>query len=177
VLGLLHTHFRPVPGTFTDYIGLPKDNGYQSLHTCVYPVRELSEKAVEFQIRTELMHLEAEFGVAAHWRYKSEQEARGEEKRQLTWVRSLPAQHLGAASHSDFVERLRRQVFEDHLVVFGAGGQRHRLPEGTTVGDYLQQVDVPEPDRVQIMVNGIRRDASYVLHDGDTVETRQNPSA
>ncbi len=72
VPGLLHAHFKPIPGTFDDYIGLPKNNGYQSLHTCVYPVREISHKPVEFQVRTELMHLEAEHGTAAHWRYKNE---------------------------------------------------------------------------------------------------------
>ena len=61
-LGLLHTHFKPIHGAFDDYIGLPKDNGYQSLHTCVYPVREISHKPIEFQVRTGLMHMEAEHG-------------------------------------------------------------------------------------------------------------------
>jgi len=72
VLGLLHSHFKPIPGTFDDYISFPKDNGYQSLHTCVYPVREIFHKPIEFQVRTELMHMEAEHGAAAHWRYKNE---------------------------------------------------------------------------------------------------------
>jgi (p)ppGpp synthase/HD superfamily hydrolase len=71
VLGLLHDHFRPIPGTFDDYIAFPKENGYQSLHTCVYSVSDVSHKPIEFQIRTTAMHQEAEFGMAAHWLYKS----------------------------------------------------------------------------------------------------------
>ncbi|MDD5722564.1 MAG: hypothetical protein PHY29_02360 [Syntrophales bacterium] len=69
-LDLLHDHFESIPGTLDDYIALPKANGYQSLHTCVYPSRKISHKPIEFQIRTELMHIEAEYGAAAHWRYK-----------------------------------------------------------------------------------------------------------
>jgi len=113
VLGLLHTHFRSVPGAFDDYIGLPKENGYQSLHTCVYPVPDISRKPVEFQIRTETMHREAEFGIAAHWLYKSEAEAKVHSDRQLQWLHSLLSQRERAASHSEFIECLRQQVFGD----------------------------------------------------------------
>jgi (p)ppGpp synthase/HD superfamily hydrolase len=72
VLGLLHAHYSPIPGSFDDYINRPKSNGYQSLHTCVYPLRKISDMPIEFQVRTELMHMEAEHGAAAHWRYKAE---------------------------------------------------------------------------------------------------------
>lgn len=71
VLGLLHTHFRPIPGTFDDYIANPKNNGYQSLHTCVYALKQLSHKPIEIQVRTALMHRKAETGTASHWRYKN----------------------------------------------------------------------------------------------------------
>jgi (p)ppGpp synthase/HD superfamily hydrolase len=70
VLDILHSYFQPIPNRFKDYIGLPKGNGYQSLHTCVYPMRSLSYKPIEFQIRTKSMHQEAEFGIASHWLYK-----------------------------------------------------------------------------------------------------------
>jgi len=113
VLGFLHTHFRPVPGAFDDYIGLPKANGYQSLHTCVYPVPDVSRKPVEFQIRTQAMHREAEYGIAAHWRYKSEAEAQAHHDRQLQWLQGLLSQREEAANHEDFIERLRQQVFGD----------------------------------------------------------------
>jgi (p)ppGpp synthase/HD superfamily hydrolase len=70
VLGLVHTRFRPVPGTLDDYIRRPKENGYQSLHTCIYPASPLPHVPVELQIRTESMHRDAEYGVVAHWLYK-----------------------------------------------------------------------------------------------------------
>jgi len=104
VLGLLHSHFRPIPGTFDDYIGLPKENGYQSLHTCVYPVRDISHKPIEFQIRTELMHMEAEYGVAAHWRYKSAEAAAANNRRQSRWIESLVDQHRNAPSADGFMD-------------------------------------------------------------------------
>jgi (p)ppGpp synthase/HD superfamily hydrolase len=116
VLGLLHTHFRPVPGTFDDYIGFPKENGYQSLHTCVYPATDVSHKPVEFQIRTEAMHRVAEYGIAAHWRYKSAEEAQASSDRQLQWLRGLMPQREKAASHAEFIEHLRRQVFDSDPV-------------------------------------------------------------
>ncbi len=124
VPGLLHTHFRPVPGTFNDYVGLPKDNGYQSLHTCVYPVHEISAKPIEFQIRTHAMHAEAEYGVAAHWLYKSESDANAECERQRHWLHALALQHEASTNHENFTERLHRLVYEQSLVVFLRGGRQ-----------------------------------------------------
>ncbi len=170
VLGLLHTHFRPVPGTFDDYIGLPKENGYQSLHTCVYPVPDVSYKPVEFQIRTEAMHWEAEYGVAAHWLYKSAEEARVSSERQLQWLRSLLPQHERAADYAEFVEHLRRQVFDDRLVVFDGAGQPLWLPAGATVRDFVERLDKSRHLEYVVRVNGIARPMDYPLRDGDTVE-------
>jgi GTP pyrophosphokinase len=109
VLGMLHTRFRPIPGTFDDYIGLPKENGYQSLHTCVYPVPDASIKPVEFQIRTEAMHHQAEYGIAAHWLYKSQREAEAESQRQLEWLRNLLPPQEKALSIDEFLEHLHRR--------------------------------------------------------------------
>jgi guanosine-3',5'-bis(diphosphate) 3'-pyrophosphohydrolase len=115
VLRLLRAHFRPVPGTLDDYVSFPKENGYQSLHTCIYPVADVSHKPVEFQIRTQAMHRQAEYGVAAHWRYKNAEEAQANSDRQLQWLRGLVPQREKAASHAEFIEHLRRQVFgSDH---------------------------------------------------------------
>lgn len=110
-LDLLHRHFRPVPGTLDDYIACPKANGYQSLHTCIYPVPDVSLKPVEFQIRTLAMHREAEFGAAAHWLYKSESEALQASEQQAEWLRGLLAQREQATTHAEFIEQLCRQVF------------------------------------------------------------------
>jgi (p)ppGpp synthase/HD superfamily hydrolase len=134
VLGLLHTQFRPVPGTFDDYIGLPKENGYQSLHTCVYPVADVSHKPVEFQIRTEAMHRIAEHGIAAHWRYKSAEEAQASSDRQLEWLRGLMPQREKAASHAEFIEHLRRQVFDgDAVRRVGSPSMRPPIPSSAVM--------------------------------------------
>jgi len=170
VLGLLHAHFKPIPGTFDDYIGLPKDNGYQSLHTCVYPIREISHKPIEFQVRTELMHLEAEHGTAAHWRYKSEAEAADRDRQRVQWMRGLVHQHAEAPSSEAFVELLHRQVFQDHLVVFGNGGRIVRLAEKATVRDYLTIANIEAPQGAEVKVNGRAAAPDHPLRDGDSVE-------
>ncbi|MEJ5358987.1 MAG: HD domain-containing protein [Desulfobacterales bacterium] len=112
VLGLIHTAFTPVPGTFDDYIGRPKDNGYQSLHTVVIPVRELSHKPVEFQIRTRRMHLVAEFGPAAHWLYKNEEAPAEEDPAARRRLGALLDEERHAESLEAFLERLARRVPE-----------------------------------------------------------------
>jgi (p)ppGpp synthase/HD superfamily hydrolase len=170
VLGFLHTHFRPVPGTFDDYIGLPKDNGYQSIHTCVYPLREISQKAVEFQIRTPAMHLEAEFGAAAHWLYKSKNDASIERARQAQWLQELLKQQERSKDHEDFVGRLRRFVYEPSLIVFLQGGIQIRVPRGSTVGDVIRKASVHPRDIVSAFVNTEASPLDRPLRDGDTVE-------
>lgn len=142
VAKLLHQRFRPVPGTFDDYIAHPKPSGYRSLHTCVYPVPEISHKPVEFQIRTEQMHQEAEFGVAAHWFYKSDQEAQPDEEARLGWLRGLLDQRQASVDHDAFIRQLHRQVFGDRLLVFGEDGQPVRLPPGAAVDD-LRWIELP----------------------------------
>jgi GTP pyrophosphokinase len=170
VLGLLHAHFKPIPGTFDDYIGLPKDNGYQSLHTCVYPVREISHKPIEFQVRTELMHLEAEHGTAAHWRYKNETAAAERNHHRTQWMEGLVRQHRESASSEAFIERLHRQVFRDHLVVFGNGGRIVRMPENATVRDYLKIINAHAPQDATVKVNGRVVALDCALRDGDSIE-------
>lgn len=170
VLGILHTHFRPIPGTFDDYIGLPKDNGYQSLHTCVYPVREISHKPIEFQIRTELMHAEAEHGAAAHWRYKAKADWDEQDHSRSRWIRGLARRHEESDSTKTFFELLHRQVFDHHLVVFGNGGRVVRLAENATVRDYLDAANVHVPQGAAVKVNGKIVTKEYRLHDGDSIE-------
>lgn len=135
VARLLHQSFRPVPGTSDDYIAHPKPNGYRSLHTCVYPVPEISYKPVEFQIRTQQMHKEAEFGVAAHWMYKNDQEALSEQETRLGWLRGLLNASQEPVDHDAFIRQLHKQVFGDRLLVF-QDGQVVRLPPGATVDDF-----------------------------------------
>jgi GTP pyrophosphokinase len=173
VLGLLHTHYKPIPGTFDDYIGLPKDNGYQSLHTCVYPVREISHKPIEFQVRTTLMHMEAERGRAAHWLYKNETPAQKVDS-QIQWMKGLLHQHRRAGSTEAFVETLHRQVYSDHLVVFSNGGRILRVPDKATVQDYLDKLHVPMSPSARVRVNGKLADRNRILQDGDSIEIIEN---
>jgi len=170
VLGLLHTHFKPIPGTFDDYIGLPKDNGYQSLHTCVYPVREISAKPIEFQVRTELMHMEAEYGTAAHWRYKSGLASDAQDRYRSQWIQGLVRQHEKADSAGEFIDLLNRQVFRDHLVVFGSGGRIVRLSDSATVQDFLNTTNTQVPVAGAVRVNGKPVSLDHRLRDGDSVE-------
>ncbi|HOO39977.1 MAG TPA: HD domain-containing protein [Syntrophales bacterium] len=169
VLGLLHTHFKPIPGTFDDYIGLPKDNGYQSLHTCVYPMREVTHKPIEFQVRTELMHMEAEHGSAAHWLYKSAV-AMGKDSLKNQWLKGLVRRHDQAKSTDAFIELLRRQVCEDHMVVFGKGGRITRLPDKATVLEYLDAANFFASRSSVVKVNGKLASLDQTLRDGDSIE-------
>jgi GTP pyrophosphokinase len=170
LLGLLHSHFRPIPGTFDDYIGLPKENGYQSLHTCVYPVPDVSAKPIEFQIRTHAMHTEAEFGLAAHWLYRSQTDAEDENRRQRQWLRELENHHDAARDHEGFVSELRRLVYEQSLVVFLRGGRQVRLPAGSTARDLVQRVGKRPETISSLVVNSESKPLDTPLDDGDTVE-------
>ena len=174
VLGLLHTHFKPIPGTFDDYIGLPKDNGYQSLHTCVYPMREISHKPIEFQVRTQLMHKEAEHGTAAHWLYKNRTPAKQKDGSRKQRLQGLLHQHRHATSSDAFLELLHRQVYADHLVVFGKGGRISRLPDIATVQDYLNRFKIDVGPATLVRVNGKVVGADRPLQDGDSVEIVQS---
>ena len=157
VLGLLHTHFRPVPGTFDDYIGFPKENGYQSLHTCVYPVPDVSRRPVEFQVRTEAMHRQAEYGVAAHWLYKTAEEAQASSDRQVQWLRGLMPQREKAASHAEFIKYLRRQVFDSNHVVRNVAGQPVRFPESVAARDLPERFLGSNLDGYSVQFSGTTR--------------------
>ena len=114
VLGFLHDLFTPILGTFDDYIAVPKPNGYQSLHTCVYPLKNVSYKPVEFQVRTAAMHRHAVIGLAAHWRYKRSFETRTVTSWRPPRPAGLSSAHVDSLSTRDFLEGLER-----HLLGFG----------------------------------------------------------
>ena len=170
VLGHLHTHFQPVAGTFDDYIGCPKENGYQSLHTTVYPVRDVSRKTTEFQIRTEAMHREAQHGIAAHWLYKSRPEAERADDRQVAWLESVQRQHEVSTSEEHFLARLREEVFGDQLVIFGPRGDRLEVPPGSTVQDCISRLGFHLVAGSEVRINGTPRPFNYLVRDGDTLE-------
>lgn len=170
VLGILHRHFRPIPTTFYDYIALPKENGYQSLHSCVYPLREISAKPVEFQIRTRAMHAEAEFGAAAHWLYKSRDERRAERSRQRRWLEEVANMHAATIDHATFVAQLERLAYEQSVVIFLRGGEQVRLPSGSTAADLLRKLSEHPHTFTSVHVNSEPKPLDVILNDGDTVE-------
>ncbi|MBS0388924.1 MAG: bifunctional (p)ppGpp synthetase/guanosine-3',5'-bis(diphosphate) 3'-pyrophosphohydrolase, partial [Proteobacteria bacterium] len=136
-LGLVHGHWRMLPGEFDDYIATPKDNQYRSIHTAVLGPEG---RSLEIQIRTRDMHEHAELGVAAHWRYK-EGGARDERyERKIEWARQMldPAQ-TGAGS-GDFIDRIRGELFSDRLYALTPRGEVIDLPRGATPLDFAYHV-------------------------------------
>lgn len=172
ILGSIHTTFNPIPGTFDDFIGLPKANNYQSLHTCIYPVKEISYKPVEIQIRTWKMHEEAEYGAAAHWKYKHKDYIEATAEEQLHWIRNLMKIKRKTSNPKDFVKTLKQNVYKDYLIIFDENGNVFHLPKGSTPINFAQIKGVQNGDMTSIKakINGRFSDVDRKLADGDTVE-------
>jgi len=117
-----------------------------------------------------LMHMEAEHGAAAHWRYKSEAEVKKNDYQRLQWIEGLAHQHEKAVSTEAFVNLLYRQVFSDHMVIFGNSGRIVRLADKATVRDYLNITNIHIPKGGLVKVNGMIADIDQPLKDGDSVE-------
>jgi GTP pyrophosphokinase len=174
LLGMVHTVFKPVAGSFTDYIGIPKMNLYQSLHTTVVgPTGDL----VEIQIRTEEMHRTAEYGIAAHWRYKAGEQQKDlhlEEK--LNWLRQWIEWLQDLKSPREFLESLKTDLQLNQVFVFTPAGEVKALPAGATPLDFAFAVhsDIGE-GCVGAKVNGKMVRLDYVLKSGDicTIQTKK----
>lgn len=136
-LGVIHSMWHPIPGEFDDYIGTPKESMYQSLHTAVIG---LDGHSLEIQIRSREMHQVAEYGVAAHWRYKEggKKDSRLEEK--IAWLRQLMDWQKEIADAEEFVESLKSDVFQDMIYVFTPGGEIKELPKGATPIDFAYRI-------------------------------------
>lgn len=171
VLGILHSHFESIPCCFDDYISVPKENGYQSLHTCIFPVRDISYKPVELQIRTELMHHEAEYGVAAHSRYKDQIETAATDTQSTSHLLDdLVAKNAQQPDSDEFIRCLCQQIYTDNLVIFGQAGQIINCTENMTVGQYLYNAGIDISAKSLVHVNGKKVNLSDILHDTDSVE-------
>jgi len=167
VLGLVHAAWRPIPGRFTDYIAMPKLNGYQSLHTTVigeggYPV--------EVQIRTKEMHKVAEYGVAAHWRYKEGGKPNILDQK-MEWLRSILDWQKDLSNAKDFMENLKIDLFTDEVFVFTPKGAVQALPVSSTPVDFAYMVHTEVGHRCSgAKVNGKIVPLDYKLKNGDIVE-------
>jgi GTP pyrophosphokinase len=167
-LGVIHTHWRPIPGEFDDYIAVPKDNFYRSLHTAVIFD---DGKNLEVQIRTPEMHINAEYGIAAHWRYK-ENTARDEDyERRILWLRSLMEWNQDVDDAREFLDSMKTDVFQDRVYVFTPRGDVIDLPAGSTPIDFAYHVHTDIGHRCRgAKINGKLVPLDYTLKTGDKVE-------
>jgi len=174
-LGVVHSLWPFIPGEFDDYIATPKDNLYRSLHTAVIGPQKLP---LEVQIRTREMHEHAELGVAAHWTYKEGGKANPAYQQKINWLRQLiePSQHEGQPdgnheTDSDFLERVRAEVFEDRVYALSPRGEVVELPQGATPLDYAYHVHTELGHRCRgAKVNGRMVPLDHKLSNGDQVE-------
>ncbi|HQF68199.1 MAG TPA: bifunctional (p)ppGpp synthetase/guanosine-3',5'-bis(diphosphate) 3'-pyrophosphohydrolase, partial [Anaerolineaceae bacterium] len=168
VLGIIHTHWRPVPNEFDDYIAAPKDNFYQSLHTAVLYD---DGKPLEVQIRTPEMHENAEYGIAAHWRYKEKGPRNEQYEQRINWLKKLMEWRQEVEDANEFVEGMRTDVFQDRVYVFTPRGDIIDLPAGATPIDFAYTVHTEIGNRCRgAKVNGKLVSLDYTLHTGDQVE-------
>ncbi len=178
VLGIIHDMFKPVPGRFKDYISTPKPNMYQSVHTTVIGTEGIP---FEVQIRTWDMHYTAEYGVAAHWKYKMGSSAdsslkEGDEDK-FAWIRRL-LESQQESDASDFYHNLKVDMFADEVFVFSPKGDVINLPAGATPIDFAYSIHSDIGNRmVGAKVNGRIVTYDYTLQNGDIVEIRTSKSA
>ncbi len=169
ILGLVHAMWKPIAGKFKDYIGVPKSNMYQSLHTSVIGPEG---KRVEFQIRTEDMNRVAEEGIAAHWRYKEKGHINPKDDRYIAWLRNFIQELQGIRqTPKEFMDAVKAEVVPDTIYVFTPGGDIKELPLGATPVDFAYSIHTAVGHRcVGAKVNGRMAPLKYHLNNGDTVE-------
>jgi len=167
-LGIIHSNWRPIPGEFDDYIAAPKDNFYRSLHTAV---NYDDGKTLEIQIRTPQMNQNAEYGIAAHWRYKEGATRDEDYERRILWLRSLMEWRQDVEDAHEFVDSMKSDVFEDRVYVFTPRGDIIDLPNGSTPIDFAYQVHTDVGHRCRgAKVNGKLISLDKKLMTGDKVE-------
>lgn len=170
VLGIIHSQFKPIPGRFKDYIAMPKGNLYQSLHTSVIGPRS---KPLEVQIRTSEMHEIAEYGVAAHWKYKEKgsKKANGENDLQLSWMRKMAEYDQDLTSAKEYVDSVKLDIFSDQVFAFTPNGDVFDLPVDATPVDFAYRIhsDVGHKT-IGALINGRITPLDTKLKNGDIVE-------
>ncbi len=167
-LGIIHGNWRPIPHEFDDYIASPKDNFYQSLHTAVIYD---DGKPLEVQIRTPEMNQNAEYGIAAHWRYKEKGKRDDVYEQRINWIRRLMEWRQDVDDASEFVEGMKSDVFEDRVYVFTPHGDIIDLPTGSTPIDFAYHVHTEIGHRCRgAKINAKLVSLDYVLKTGDQVE-------
>ncbi len=178
-LGAIHEIYKPIPGRFKDYIAMPKPNNYQSLHTTLIGS---SGQPFEIQIRTEEMHKEAEYGIAAHWKYKEASDGKkviGGEEEKLAWLRQILEWQKEMSDNKEFLDVLKSDLdlFNDAVYCFTPTGEVKNLPAGSTPVDFAYSIHSAVGNKmVGARVNGQLVNIDYQIQNGDRVEiiTSQN---
>jgi GTP pyrophosphokinase len=167
-LGILHSMWRPIPGQFDDYIAMPKDNLYQSLHTAVIGPEG---RPLEIQIRTREMHGVAEYGIAAHWRYKEQAKRDLNLEAKIAWLRQASDLRQEVKDAGQFVESLKSDIFPERVYVFTPKGDIVDLPQGATPVDFAYLIHTEIGHRCRgARVNGRLVPLDYQLRTGEQVE-------
>jgi len=169
VLGIIHSLFKPKPGRFKDYIAVPKPNGYQSLHTIVFGIKG---QITEFQIRTEQMHLDAQFGIAAHYFYReSQKKDESLTDKQTKWAKKILEYQKSNFDNENFIEALKIDVFHDRIFTFTPKGDTIDLPKGATAIDFAYSIHTDVGNNaVKCEVNGEVVPLTSVLKTGDIIK-------
>lgn len=168
VLGYIHSIWKPIPGRFKDFIAMPKANNYQSLHTTVIGP---GGERIEIQIRTKEMHLIAEQGIAAHWKYKERGQVSENTTQQANWLRDLVNWHQSVRNPEEFLDTVKTEMFETEIYVFTPKGDVKEFPEGSTPVDFAYAVHTDLGHQcVGARINGRMVPMKYQLQNGDTVE-------
>ncbi len=168
VLGIIHEMFKSVPGRFKDYISTPKPNMYQSLHTTV-----IGKDGIPFevQIRTSEMHQVAEYGIAAHWKYKSGEKASADVDKRLAWILKLIDTETEAADSEEFMHAFKIDIFHDETFVFTPKGDVVALPQGATLIDFAYSIHTGVGNKmVGAKINGRIAPIDTAPQNGDIVE-------
>jgi GTP diphosphokinase / guanosine-3',5'-bis(diphosphate) 3'-diphosphatase len=174
-LGVIHNTWKPVPGRFKDWIGTPRDNLYQSLHTSVIGPEG---QAFEVQIRTEEMHRVAEEGVAAHWKYKEGKRGARDDDEAFQWLRSLVEWTQEVKDSRDFLESLKLDLYPKDVYAFTPMGKIIQLPRGATPVDFAYAIHTEVGNTCTgAKVNGRIVPLRTQLQNGDVVEIMRSPSA
>jgi GTP pyrophosphokinase len=166
VLGIIHTIWRPKPNRFKDYIAVPKPNGYRSLHTTIFGPEG---KATEFQIRTQEMHEEANYGLAAHWYYK--EKTPNSNKDQPIWVKEIMDIQKEVTNTTELVQNVKLDIFRDRIFVFSPKGDVFELPEKSTPIDFAYAVHTNIGNQASgAIINDKIGKLDQELRNGDIVE-------